>query len=172
MVRIRLSAILLLAVMLVMLPSCGNSPPPSEIVNALYENELSPPPGVTLISDAREGSPEYLSPELLRSAYGIDRTRIGIISAAVRLSSFGSPCEFAVFFCNSRSAAEDVALFCRGRIDSLIRNAAGASSFSGIPLSDYLDYLNNAAVIISGRYVALIISSDTAAAKRTLYKLL
>lgn len=171
MYRIRLSAMALLAAALI-LTSCRAAPSPLEAVRALYENELSPPAGIIYSTEAREGERDHLSPELLSAAYGIQIDQSGIISAALFLSSSGEPCELAVFYCKSRSNAEDVALFCRSRLDTILKNAASAAKFSGIPLDEYLEAVRNAAVTVSGRYVSLIISSDTAAARKLLYKLL
>lgn len=171
MFRLRITAILLFATIIISLPSCQRAPlSPLETVNALYDNELSPPPGITYHTEAAEGSKQYLSDDLLLYAYGIPKDFDGIISVAVRLSSYGHPCEFAIFYCKSRPVAEDVAIYCRGRIDSIIKNAAAASRFSNMPLDEYLSYLKNSAVIISGRYVAMLISSDLEAAKKILYK--
>ena len=171
MFRSKLIALFLALMTVVGLTACRTKiPSPAEIVGKLTENEPSLPMGKTYYSDAVKDSGEHLSAELLHSAYGIPEDFDGIISAAVYLSSFGFPCEFAVFYCKSRAAAEDVALFCRERIDTVTQNAPEASSFGSVKLEDYLSYLKNSAVIISGRIVALIISADEASARRALYK--
>lgn len=171
--RYKFISFLLALLTVIGLTSCRTDiPSPREIVGKLLESELSLPIGTTYHSEAAEGSDEYLSAELLSSAYGIPENFDGIISAAVHLSSFGYPCEFAVFYCKSHAAAKDVALFCQERIDTITQNAHAASSFSGMTLEDYLSYLKNSAVIVSGRFVSLIISSDEASARRALYKAL
>lgn len=169
--RYKFISLLIALLTVICLTSCQTEmPSPREIVEKLTENEPSLPMGKTYYSDAVKDSGEHLSAELLHSAYGIPEDFDGIISAAVHLSSFGFPCEFAVFYCKSRAAAEDVALFCREHIDTVTQNAPEASSFGGVKLEDYLSYLKNSAVIISGRIVALIISADEASARRALYK--
>lgn len=168
----KIIALLFTVIAFFTLPSCQSTATPREAVDALYEKEIAPPACKKYYSDARVGSPEYLSPEILSAAYGITDSFDGLISAAICTSPSGRPCEFAVFYCKSRAAAEDVALFCRGRIDTIKRNAAASAVFVGISLEDYMSYINNAAVIISGRWVALIISSDTPSAQKILYKLL
>ena len=168
--RSRLSAIILLAALL--LTSCRAAPTPLEAVRALYEIELSPPAGIFYSTESREGDESFLSSEMLASAYGIESTESGILSASIFMSTSGAPCEFAVFLCKSRDDAEDVALYCRSRIDTILKNAADSAKFSGISLEDYINAVRGAAVTVSGRYVSLIISSDVAAARRLLYRLL
>lgn len=170
--RSKALAVFLTVLVLFALPSCGDSTTAPEIIDALLENEIAPPACEKYYSDARIGSSSYLSPQLLSVAYGIPDGFDGIISAAVCLSSAGRPCEFAVFQCKSRAYTEDVALFCRGRIDSLKRNASSSAKFIGMTREDYLRYINNSAVVISGRWVALIISSDTQSALKALHKLI
>ena len=169
----RISALFMLISIIFSLPSCGRAElSPREIVDTLAENEPSLPSGQTYFFEAREGSEQFLSPELLSATYGISADFDGLISAAIRLSYFGLPCEFAVFYCKSRSCAEDIALFCRKRIDSLIQNASASSAFSGIPTAEYLERLSTASVTVSGRFAVLIISRDLEAAKKLLYRLI
>ena len=141
---------------------------PAELVSLLANSEVSLPNGRILQTDAPVESDAYLSRKMLTVVYGIPSDYDGIISAAIRLSSFSHPCEFALFLCNSSECAKDIALFCRGRIDTLTRVAAEAAEFCGLSIEEYLQYVKNATVIISGRYVALIVSSDVKAAKKIL----
>lgn len=163
---------IILAALILSAASCGRRAAPVEIVNALMEVESSRSAGATYTSESREGQKDYLSPRLLASAYGIPPEFDGIISAAIHLSPFGYPFEYGAFYCKSPACAEDVALYCRERIDTLTENAADSARFIGVTVNDYLNCLRNATVIISGRQVVLIISSDTAAAKRALYRIL
>lgn len=135
----------------------------------LCESESGLPGGTLYSSEAREGSQNFLSYDILISAYLFPKDFAGLRSAAVWLPSQGYPYEFAVFICESNSAAEDVALFCRNRLDILNRYAAEAAAFCGMSYDDYVDHIRNAAVLKSGRYAALIISSDPDSAKRAFY---
>lgn len=161
-----------LALLLSSLSCAAQTEDPLDVVMTLSEKEISLPVGRIYHSSAPEGSESYLSNEMLSSVYGIPTDYEGILSAAARLSSFSHPCELAVFLCKNTSSAEDVALFFRERVDTLTREADYAASFCGLSTEEYLEYVRNAAVIISGRYVALIISSDTAAARKLLYSVL
>ena len=150
----------------IMLQSCSANPSPHDIVSALSANETSLPPGRIYYSEANEGSDGYLPSSLLSAVYGIPDGFGGIQSCAIRLSSFFHPCEFAVFLCDSPNTAHSVATFCRQRLDTLKRSALSSSSMCGMTAEEYLSYLENAVVLISGRYVSLIISSTPTSAKK------
>lgn len=163
----KLLSLILVFAIAAALPSCAKvTPSPSDIVSALSAAEASLPNGMLYSSDAKEGEDAYLPPEMLSAAYGFPADFDGLVSAAIRLSSFCHPVEFAVFLCRSDNAAEDVALFCRVRLETLKSSASDAAAFCGMPADEYLSYLSHAAVIISGRHVALIVSSDPTAARR------
>lgn len=161
-----------LALLLSSISCAAQGADPFDAVMTLTEKEISLPVGRIYHSSAPEGSDSHLSDEMLSSVYGIPDGYDGIVSAAVRLSSFSHPCELAVFLCKNTDCAEDVALFFRERVDTLTREADYAARFCGLSTEEYLEYVRNAAVIISGRYVALIISSDAAAARKLLYSIL
>jgi len=166
----KLLSLLMVLPLLLMSISCSRKEvTPTELVLALSGIELPLPDGQVYRTDAAEGDQAYLPWEMLTAAYGFPSEYDGIISAAIWLSTFCHPCEFAVFHCKTDKSAEDVALFCRVRTDILKSSAAEAASFCGLSADEYLGYVNNAAVIISGRYVALIISSDIQAAKKLLF---
>ena len=136
------------------------------IINLLTAEETNIPTGRIYSSEAPEGSDGFLSEDILTVAYGFPESFDGLSSAAIRLSSFFHPCEFAVFLCKSANDAEDVALFCRNRIDTLRKYTSSSAELCSMSTEEYSRYIDNAAVVISGRYVALIISSDTRAVKR------
>ena len=170
---IMLIAYILTVAAVLAIVSCKSTPPaPMAVIEALCAAEAMLPAGTAYSSDAPKGDKEYLPPALLFSAYGIPDGYVGIEKAAVRLSGNGHPTEFAVFLCKDAEYAEDVALFCKNRLNALSLNSAFSSDLAGISKEDYDRYLSSAAVIISGRYVALIISSDVPAAKRALIKAL
>ena len=169
----KLLSLILAITVTVALTSCArHKPSPADIVAALTAAEASLPEGRLYSSSSREGEDGFLPPEMLSAAYGFPADFDGLESVALRLSSFCHPCEFAIFLCRDHSAAEDVALFCRVRL-SILRGSVGeAASFCGMTAEKYLEYLDSAVVIVSGRLVSLIISSDTAMAKKAFYSVL
>ena len=144
---------------------------PADVVRALTDAEVRLPSGAFYFSEATPGSPNYLPRELLCSAYGIPPDFDGLEGAAIRLSSGGHPCEFAVFICKSSDSALDVALFCRQRLETLKRNSSYASANGSLSRDEYLKYLYDASILVSGRYAALIISSDPSLAERIFRKM-
>ncbi len=110
-----------------------------------------------------KGSEEYLSDEMLLSLYGFDRSLSGLVGGAVCISPFYYPFEVAVFECESTFCTEDVALAFNNRIELLRKSASVAAPFCDMTDDEYRAYIDDAQVLISGRYVALIISSDTGA---------
>lgn len=161
---------LLLALLMLspaLLASCGKIyASPAVIIDALCSLEAGLPAGTVYFSEADEGSKGYLPPEMLSVTYGVPESFDGIEKAAVRPSGTGHPCEFAVFLCTDPNAAEDVALFCTQRIESLLKNARAAAALCNMSYEDYTEYVKGATVTVSGRYVALIISSDPKEAGR------
>lgn len=145
--------------------SCAGLPtPPKDIIDTLCLGaEL--PSGTVYFTEAGDGY--VLMRELLAVTYGIPLDFDGIESAAVRLSSFKHPCEIAVFLCKSARAVEDISLFCSGRIRSLLDNASASSSLCEMSYEEYVSYVNGGLVVVSGRYVALIIAPDVQRLKRT-----
>ena len=166
-----LTAYLLIVAIVLLLVSCKRSlASPEDAVRAMCDAEAMLPAGVLYHSNAPDGSEGYLPAKLLDAAYGIPTDYEGIEKAAVRLSGGGHPCEFAVFLCKDSNSAEDIALFCKNRIGSLSLNASFSSNLADMSKEEYDGYLSSATVVISGRYVALIISSDVHSAKRAFFK--
>lgn len=166
---IKICSVILSLCLSLQLISCGSPPGAEEVVARLCKTEADLPMGTLYSSEAHEGAQNYLSHDILFSAYLFTKDFKGICSAAVWLSSQGYPCEFAVFFCESNYAAEDVALFCHNRLEILNRYAREAADFCGMSYDDYASQIRNASVLRSGRYAALIISSDPDEAKRTFF---
>ena len=168
---IMLVAYLLTVAIVLLTVSCKSAPAaPESAVRAMCAAEAMLPAGQIYHSDAPEGSPEYLPPELLASAYGIPTGYNGIEKAAVRLSGNGHPSEFAVFLCKDANVAEDISLFCKNRLRALSLNAFFSAKELGMSKEEYSNYISSAAIIISGRYVAFIISSDVPTAKKAFLK--
>lgn len=169
---IKVLALLLAAAhLLIFAAACGKSSKvsPEELVLSMCRKEAGLPAGTLYSSDAPEGSSGYLPPTLLLSAYGIPVDFSGIEKAAIRLSERKHPCEFAVILCRDGRKAEDIALFFRSRLELLERNSATAALLCGMTYEEYIFYVSNATILISGRYVALIVSSDPSAAKRAFF---
>lgn len=162
--------IICLSALLPSLSDCAAKTAPEEVVSALCENEIGLGGGKIYYFSAPEGDEGYLPDDMLLSLYGFDRGLSGLSDGAIYLSGFYHPCEFAVFVCESTSAAEDVALCLRNRIDTLRKSTVVAAPFCDMTIEEYRSYIESAAVLISGRYVALIISSDATSAKRAFYR--
>lgn len=143
---------------------------PDVAVRAMCAAEVLLPAGNLYYTDAAEGNESYLPSALLVDAYGIPNDFNGIEKAAIWLSGGGHPTEFAVFLCKDADSAEDVSLFCKNRLRSLSLNAVFSSKQAGMPREEYDGYISSAKVVISGRYVALIISSDPFTAQKAFLK--
>ena len=165
-----LALVLCITILALVLSGCSKKTTVEEIAQALSSAEIGDVGTIMYCLSAPEGSEGYLSDEMLLSLYGFDRALNGISDGAIIPSSFFHPCEFAVFVCTSTSTAEDVALHFNNRLKLLWENAATSAELCGMTVEEYREYIANAAVITSGRYIALIISSDTATAKRVFYR--
>ena len=132
--NIRNIILVLLVAFLLCMPLYSCAPPrsPEDVIKEICLAEAAIPAGELYYSEAPEGSKVFLPRELLSSAYGIPFDFEGIESAAVRLSANGHPFEVAVFLCNDANSAEDVALFCRSRIKTLLRNSPYTSKECGM----------------------------------------
>ena len=139
---------------------------PWDIVSTICEKEKSLPSGIIYSTSADEESDEFLSPRLLLAAYAIPSDFDGIESAAVWLSKGMHPSEFAVVLCKDGRRVEDVAMYFKNKLAMLQKNAPHASAVCGMTPELYASYISEAQVCISGRYVALLISSDAVSARR------
>lgn len=143
---------------------------PKDIVERLCGAEARLPAGTAYSTDADEDSPHFLRRELLAVTYGIPLDFDGIESGAIWLSGFRHPCEFAVFLCKDANAAEDISLFFNQRIRMLKKSSSISAHMCKMTVEEYTDYVSGATVTVSGRYVALIISSDPRTARRAFLK--
>ena len=148
------------------LSSCASNTSPEGVLEALVEAERGRMGGSIYSLSADEGERGYISDTALVSIYGFDRTLDGLSEGAIYLSDFCHPVELAVFLCHSTYAAEDIAVYLKSRLNTLYESASESAHFSGISEDEYREYIKGAEVIVSGKYVALIISSDTREAKR------
>jgi hypothetical protein len=118
------------------------------------------------LSAAPEDDASYLSPDLVAVLYGEGELpwQLSLLEDyGLFLSTAQHPCEFAVFRCYARSDTDDVAAMCLSRLDTLRIHYKN---------TQYASYTQNARVVVIGKYVLLLISSDPehalGAAKRVL----
>ncbi len=160
MARRILSLLIALNFCVFMFCSCGLSERAScrEVLDAMVCGEMGLPAGSIYDKAAAEGDAEYFSDSLLCALlgeYGVSRIKSSWIDYAVFLSLTDSPCEFSVFYCDSREVATDTArLFC-ARLDA-VRTAKSQQK--------YAEMLNAAKIAVYGNYVIMIISTDADAA--------
>ncbi len=151
----------------VLLCSCARADASSaQVLSALIDAEIGLPAGQIYLSAASEDDASYLSPDLVAALYGEGELpwQLSLLEDyGLFLSTAQHPCEFAVFRVRARSDTDDVAAMCLSRLDALRIHYKDTA---------YAAYLQNARVVVSGNYVLLLISSDTAhalgAAKRVL----
>lgn len=148
---------------LLVLASCsqGEAVSPRRIVQKMADAEDSLPAGVIYTSESTLGAPDYLSSEMLEIMYGngeyptvFDRVE----SAAIRLSSFARPGEFAVFRCKNTADTGELAELCFSRIHSLKQLVNGNVEKNGFGAYKIDD--ETAAVSIVGKYVIMAVSPD------------
>ena len=159
-------AILCLLLVSFCISGCSRRADPEEVILSMLECERALGEGRIYSLAAGKESDGYLSGEMLLSLYGFDRELSGLVDGAICLSPFYYPFELAVFVCESTLCAEDIALAFNNRLALLEKNAVFAAPFCQMSPEEYRAYIKDAEVIISGRYVVLIIASDTAAVKR------
>jgi len=165
---IRLCAYAILCLLLVSFcfSGCSKRTDPKEVILSMLERERALGEGRIYSLAEGEESDGYLSSEMLLSLYGFDRDISGLVDGAICLSQFYYPFELAVFVCESTLCAEDIALAFHNRLALLEKNAVFAAPFCQMSPDEYRAYIKDAEIIVSGRYVVLIIASDTAAVRR------
>lgn len=145
----------------VLLCSCARADASSaQVLSALIDAEIGLPAGQIYLSAAPEDDASYLSPDLVAALYGGGELpwQLSLLEDyGLFLSTAQHPCEFAVFRVRARSDTDDVAAMCLTRLDTLRMHYKDTA---------YAAYLQNARVVVSGNYVLLLISSDTAHALR------
>ena len=166
----RVASLILVFLVFFSLTSCLYSTelvPCDEILDAMISGEISLPAGKVYSSKAKEGEKGYISASLMRALYGGEGSQ-ELISGWIEYSFFlpdsDHPCELAVILCDSPENAKDTArLLCR-RLNTIRKVKDDSQNINATDLAAYLD---SSEVTISRNYVLLIISSDTAAAKKT-----
>ena len=140
--------------------------PCRQVLGALVDSEVGLPAGKIYDMRASGQDGEFLSDSLLCSLLGngaMPAVRDSWIDGALFLSLGAHPCEFAVFLCDSRDAAQDTArLFC-SRLDS-VKTLKGDGKYASM--------LDSACVCIIRNYVVLIISSDSDTARSVARKII
>lgn len=164
-----IAAALLAASLLLSLFSCAYSDkivPCEEIIEALTKAEINLPAGKIYSSSAKEGESDYIPPSLINSLFG-EGGRIALLDGwldyAFFMPSSSHPCEFVAILCDTPSTAKDTARLLCHRLNTIKKVKCS---------EDFAAYLDSAEVTICRNYVLLIISSDTATAKKSAMTLL
>ena len=140
---------------LILLSGCGGREVSvKSVLLALTEAEVGLPAGQAYLASAQEDEVCYLPPDLTAALYGQGEPpgQLALVEDyGMWLSSAQHPCEFAVFRCYARSDTDVVAAMCTSRLDDLRAHYKD---------SQYASYLQNAQVVVIGKYVLLLISAD------------
>ena len=126
----------------------------AQVLSALIDAEIGLPAGQIYLSAAPEDDASYLSPDLVAALYGEGELpwQLSLLEDyGLFLSTAQHPCEFAVFRVRARSDTDDVAAMCLARLDTLRIHYKN---------TQYASYTQNARVVVIGKYVLLLISSD------------
>ena len=139
---------------------------PEQILSALLDAEVSLPAGQVYLASAPKESDAYLAPDLMAALYGEGEPpwQLSLVEDyGIFLSTAQHPCEFAVFRTYARSDTDDLAALCCARLDAL------RIHYKDTP---YAAYLQEARVVVIGKYVLLLISSDPDHALRAAQRVL
>lgn len=151
----RLLALLMLSILFLSACSREQTVCPEQVLTSLTEAEIGLPAGQIYLSGADQTQESYLPPEVMAALYGQGEPpwQLSLIKDyGIFLSTVQHPCEFAAFLCYSHSDTDDVAAMCQARLDALYIHYKDTS---------YETYTQNARVAIIGKYVLLIVSSDS-----------
>ena len=163
----KLRVLLLVLSILLLLCSCAKEhATAAQVLDALVAAEIGLPAGQIYLSAAPEDDASYLSPELMAALYGEGELpwQLSLLEDyGLFLSTAQHPCEFAVFRVRARSDTDDVAAMCLSRLDALHIH------YKDTP---YASYTQNARVVVIGKYVLLLISSDPDHALRAAQRVL
>ena len=142
-----------------------------DLIDALCQAEKPLPAGQIYSRTEDSRADGLLSDELLAVTYGKGSLppAFDAVRDAACFLSYTSPCEFAVFLCRSRDAAQELSKVCLRRLDSLRIRYAEDSFFSTETAAPYLE---NAQVWVRGNWVILCISSDPDSSFRSCKKLI
>lgn len=117
------SFLLVFALILTIFSSCTQKNiHPREVVYAMVEASAAPMAGSVYTTESSEGSPDFLSPELLAELYG-DGLDLAGVRGAVFLSDGVSLFEMAVFCCPDTDTAEALGGVCAIRFSAAAREA-------------------------------------------------
>ena len=128
--------------------------------------EIGLPAGQVYLASAPKESEAYLAPDLMAALYGEGELpwQLSLLEDyGLFLSTAQHPCEFAVFRVRARSDTDDVAAMCLSRLDALCIHYKD---------TQYASYTQNARVVVIGKYVLLLISSDPDHALRAAQRVL
>ncbi len=128
--------------------------PCKEILERMINAETELTAGKIYDLSAAVGDERFISDDMLCALYGdigVNKIKDSWIDGALFLSLTDSPCEFAVFYCDSRDTATDTAALLCSRLSS-IRTAKAQDK--------YKPMLSSAKVTVCGNYAFLIISRD------------
>ena len=159
---------LVIAVVLLLSSCGGDAPPPSasEVLAVMLEaaeTSTQPlPDGVIRLTSAPPSSPNHLTEAFLSALYG-EMAR-GLLSAeenqsplvqdaALCLSVSPYPWELGVFRCADGDTAREVAVLCRGRLDTLRRGFVGGK---------YEAAASGGRVVVEGNWVLMVLCEDPA----------
>ena len=147
--------LLLWLILPVLLCSCARTEASAaQVLEALTDAEIGLPAGQMYLSSAAEESQAYLSPDLMAALYGEGELpwQLSLVEDyGIFLSTAQHPCEFAVFRTYARSDTDELAALCCARLDDL------RVHYKDTP---YAAYVQDARVVVMGKYVLLLISSD------------
>lgn len=164
---------LILGMMLLSAACARSDATPAQVLDALTKAEIGLPAGQVYLASAPEDDAAYLSPDLMAALYGQGELpwQLSLIEDyGLFLSTAQHPCEFAVFRTYARSDTDEVAAMCHARLDTLRAHykAAQAATQSAAQYAEpYAHYVRDARVVVIGKYVLLIVSSDADHALRT-----
>ena len=136
------------------------------VLDAMIGAEIGLPAGQIYLASAPEEGEAYLSPDLMAALYGEGEPpwQLPLVEDyGIFLSTAQHPCEFAVFRTYAHSDTDDVAAMCCARLDALRIHYKD---------TQYAAYVQEARVIVIGKYVLLLISSDPAHALRAAERVL
>ena len=163
----KLRVLLLALSILLLLCACAKEQATAaQVLDALVKAEIGLPAGQIYLSAAPEDDASYLSPDLVAALYGEGELpwQLSLLEDyGLFLSTAQHPCEFAVFRVRARSDTDDVAAMCLSRLDALRIHYKN---------TQYASYTQNARVVVIGKYVLLLISSDPDHAQRAAQRVL
>lgn len=122
-----------------------------EVLAAMCDSQPTLPAGQIYLSTAAPDEDTYADEELLAVLFGDGALPIELSSVnayALRLSSFATPCELAVFLCISPQDARAVAEMCLRRTETVRRATKNTASAV------------ESTVSVCGKYVLLAIAQD------------